>query len=64
MAGYRQESGHSDGRQLGANASAWVQGVDMSGSVGVLVAFNATAHDYDTERRKLIPHFDLLYNAP
>jgi len=35
----------------------------MSVSAGVLAAFNATAHDYNTERRKLIPHFDLLYGA-
>lgn len=28
-----------------------------------LAAFGATAHDYNTERRKLIPHFDLLYGA-
>lgn len=35
----------------------------MSVSAGVLAAFDATAHDYNTERRKLIPHFDLLYDA-
>lgn len=35
----------------------------MSKVDGVLAAFNATAHDYDSERRKLIPHFDLLYGA-
>ena len=29
----------------------------------MLAAFDATAHDYNTERRKLIPHFDLLYDA-
>lgn len=35
----------------------------MAESADVLAAFSATAHDYDTERRKLIPHFDLLYGA-
>jgi cyclopropane fatty-acyl-phospholipid synthase-like methyltransferase len=35
----------------------------MAAVDGVLAAFSATAQDYNTERRKLIPHFDLLYGA-
>ena len=46
---------------LKAVVRVWGEGV--AESVNVLEAFSATAHDYDTERRKLIPHFDLIYGA-